>query len=106
MRIDRNGDGGGGPLPDMLERVGRMRNTLGLPRMKFSHPDAFFDELKATAGDKLLTVRWHSVRGGRKYCAGIKLGFSTLGPPQGAVRSGWASCTWSCTAARTRRRRS
>jgi len=56
VHIDRNGDGGGGPLPDMLERVCRMRNTLGLPRMKFSHPDKFFDELKATAGEKLLTV--------------------------------------------------
>ena len=52
-----NGDGGGGPLPDMLERVRRMKNTLGLPRLKFSHPDAFFDGLNAEAGDKLLTVR-------------------------------------------------
>ena len=52
-----NGDGGGGPLPDMLERVRRMKNTLGLPRLKFSHPDAFFDGLQAEAGEKLLTVR-------------------------------------------------
>ena len=41
----------------MLERVRRMKNTLGLPRLKFSHPDAFFDGLNAEAGDKLLTVR-------------------------------------------------
>ena len=52
-----NGDGGGGPLPDMIERVERMSNTFGLPRMSFSHPDRFFDGLNNEAGDKLLTVR-------------------------------------------------
>jgi hypothetical protein len=52
----RNGDGGGGPLPDMLERVRLMRNTHGLPRHRYTHPDAFFAGLEAEAGPRLLTV--------------------------------------------------
>ncbi|KAJ2776811.1 Glycoside hydrolase, 38 vacuolar alpha mannosidase [Coemansia javaensis] len=37
-----NGDGGGGPLRPMLERLRRMANTDGLPRVKQAHPREFY----------------------------------------------------------------
>ncbi|KAJ6664182.1 hypothetical protein lerEdw1_008398 [Lerista edwardsae] len=42
------GDGGGGPTQKMLDRLMRMQNTDGLPRVRMSTPDIFFSELEET----------------------------------------------------------
>ncbi|KAJ1668525.1 Glycoside hydrolase, 38 vacuolar alpha mannosidase, partial [Coemansia sp. RSA 25] len=46
-----NGDGGGGPLRDMLERMRRMENLDGLPRAKQAHPREFYEHVDETAKD-------------------------------------------------------
>ncbi|KAI9203288.1 galactose mutarotase-like domain-containing protein [Polychytrium aggregatum] len=52
-----NGDGGGGPLPQMLERLRRMRNIEGLPaRVEIGDPTAFYQQLEQTSRD---LVVWH-----------------------------------------------
>ncbi|KAJ2228451.1 Glycoside hydrolase, 38 vacuolar alpha mannosidase, partial [Coemansia sp. RSA 475] len=43
-----NGDGGGGPLRSMLERLRRMANVDGLPRVKQSHPREFYEHVEKT----------------------------------------------------------
>jgi alpha-mannosidase len=45
------GDGGGGPTMEMLERLARMRDVDGLPRMAIRSSDEFFDRLEADAKD-------------------------------------------------------
>ncbi|KAM7151591.1 alpha-mannosidase 2C1 isoform 2-T2 [Macrochelys suwanniensis] len=40
------GDGGGGPTQKMLDRLKRMRDTDGLPRVQMSTPDLFFSMLE------------------------------------------------------------
>jgi alpha-mannosidase len=45
------GDGGGGPTRAMLERLRRMRDLRGLPRVELRTPEAFFDRLEAGARD-------------------------------------------------------
>ncbi|KAJ1181489.1 hypothetical protein NDU88_006696 [Pleurodeles waltl] len=40
------GDGGGGPTQKMLDRLKRMRDTDGLPRVRISTPNHFFTELE------------------------------------------------------------
>ncbi|KAH1183665.1 alpha-mannosidase 2C1 isoform X1 [Mauremys mutica] len=40
------GDGGGGPTQKMLDRLKRMRDTDGLPRVQMSTPDRFFSMLE------------------------------------------------------------
>ncbi|XP_069480651.1 alpha-mannosidase 2C1 isoform X2 [Ambystoma mexicanum] len=40
------GDGGGGPTEKMLDRMKRMQDTDGLPRLRPSTPDLFFLELE------------------------------------------------------------
>jgi alpha-mannosidase len=45
------GDGGGGPTPEMLERLSRMRDVDGLPRMAIRSSDDFFARLEADAQD-------------------------------------------------------
>uniref|UniRef100_A0A8C3LKI4 Alpha-mannosidase 2C1 n=1 Tax=Chrysolophus pictus TaxID=9089 RepID=A0A8C3LKI4_CHRPC len=40
------GDGGGGPTQNMLDRMKRMSDTDGLPRIQFSTPDHFFSVLE------------------------------------------------------------
>lgn len=40
------GDGGGGPTQKMLDRLKRMRDTDGLPRVRLSTPNHFFTELE------------------------------------------------------------
>ncbi|KAJ2367801.1 Glycoside hydrolase, 38 vacuolar alpha mannosidase, partial [Coemansia sp. RSA 2610] len=40
-----NGDGGGGPLEEMLERLERMRDVDGLPRVKHAHPNDFYQRV-------------------------------------------------------------
>ncbi|KAJ1942521.1 Glycoside hydrolase, 38 vacuolar alpha mannosidase [Kickxella alabastrina] len=37
-----NGDGGGGPLRSMLERLRRMKDVDGLPKVKQAHPQEFY----------------------------------------------------------------
>ncbi|XP_042238112.1 alpha-mannosidase 2C1-like [Homarus americanus] len=49
------GDGGGGPTQDMLERVRRLADTDGCPRLKIMTPDQFFGRLEA---DKHNLCRW------------------------------------------------
>ncbi|KAJ1729987.1 Glycoside hydrolase, 38 vacuolar alpha mannosidase [Coemansia biformis] len=44
-----NGDGGGGPLRSMLERLRRMSNTEGLPRVKQAHPREFYQHVEENA---------------------------------------------------------
>ncbi|KAJ2811264.1 Glycoside hydrolase, 38 vacuolar alpha mannosidase [Coemansia furcata] len=46
-----NGDGGGGPLRDMLERMRRMENLDGLPRVKQAHPREFYEHVEQTTKD-------------------------------------------------------
>ncbi|PVU86792.1 hypothetical protein BB561_006544 [Smittium simulii] len=43
------GDGGGGPNEIMIESLRRMSNTDGMPKIKHSHPNDFYDNLKNTA---------------------------------------------------------
>ncbi len=45
------GDGGGGPTKEMLERLRRMADVDGLPRMAVRSSDEFFDRLEADAKD-------------------------------------------------------
>ncbi len=45
------GDGGGGPTRAMLERLRRMRDLRGMPRVELRTPEAFFDRVEATARD-------------------------------------------------------
>ncbi|KAI8324586.1 alpha-mannosidase 2C1-like protein [Martensiomyces pterosporus] len=44
-----NGDGGGGPLEGMLERLRRMENVDGLPRVKHAHPNEFYEHVEKNA---------------------------------------------------------
>ncbi|KAJ1951690.1 Glycoside hydrolase, 38 vacuolar alpha mannosidase, partial [Linderina pennispora] len=44
-----NGDGGGGPLEAMLERLRRMGDVDGLPRVKHCHPNEFYDHVEKSA---------------------------------------------------------
>ncbi|MFN8373340.1 MAG: alpha-mannosidase [Anaerolineae bacterium] len=48
------GDGGGGPNEAMLERLERMQDVAGLPRVQMDTPMAFFERVAADA-DKLMT---------------------------------------------------
>ncbi|KAF7726851.1 Glycoside hydrolase, 38 vacuolar alpha mannosidase [Apophysomyces ossiformis] len=41
-----NGDGGGGPLASMIERLRRMKNVDGLPKVEMSTPVTFFENLE------------------------------------------------------------
>ncbi|KAI9503271.1 Glycoside hydrolase, 38 vacuolar alpha mannosidase [Coemansia spiralis] len=43
-----NGDGGGGPLEDMIERLDRMKDVDGLPRVKHAHPNEFYEHVDKT----------------------------------------------------------
>ncbi|KAJ1869415.1 Glycoside hydrolase, 38 vacuolar alpha mannosidase [Coemansia sp. RSA 990] len=44
-----NGDGGGGPLRAMLERMRRMSDVDGIPRVKQAHPQEFYKHVDKTA---------------------------------------------------------
>ena len=47
-----NGDGGGGPLIPMIERLRRMQAVNGLPAsVKFGDPSVFYEELEQTSHD-------------------------------------------------------
>ena len=45
------GDGGGGPTREMLERLGRMTDVDGLPRVEMRSPRDFFERCEADAKD-------------------------------------------------------
>lgn len=44
-----NGDGGGGPLRSMLERLRRMEDVDGIPKVKQAHPREFYQHVEQTA---------------------------------------------------------
>ncbi|KAI7833296.1 glycosyl hydrolases family 38 N-terminal domain-containing protein [Kickxella alabastrina] len=46
-----HGDGGGGPNEGMLERLRRMEDVDGLPRVKQAHPNEFYEHVEKTAKD-------------------------------------------------------
>ena len=50
------GDGGGGPTVDMLERLKRMKDVDGLPRMQCRTPEDFFKRCDADIKDPLVWV--------------------------------------------------
>ncbi|KAJ2894567.1 Glycoside hydrolase, 38 vacuolar alpha mannosidase, partial [Coemansia aciculifera] len=41
-----NGDGGGGPLEAMMERLRRIEDVDGLPRVKHAHPNEFYEHVE------------------------------------------------------------
>ncbi|HEY1739974.1 MAG TPA: glycoside hydrolase family 38 C-terminal domain-containing protein, partial [Acidimicrobiia bacterium] len=54
------GDGGGGPTREMLERMRRVADLDGLPRVELGTPNSFFDAVDAdvaAAGDRV--PEWH-----------------------------------------------
>ncbi|XP_067676864.1 alpha-mannosidase 2C1-like isoform X2 [Haliotis asinina] len=52
------GDGGHGPTEEMLEKLQRMKDVDGLPRVEMSTPDEFFTLVEKESGqDKLCTWR-------------------------------------------------
>ncbi|KAG2194972.1 hypothetical protein INT47_002828 [Mucor saturninus] len=44
-----NGDGGGGPLASMIERLKRMKNVDGLPKTTMALPTEFYENIERTA---------------------------------------------------------
>ncbi|XP_060596944.1 alpha-mannosidase 2C1-like isoform X1 [Ruditapes philippinarum] len=50
------GDGGNGPSEEMVERLTRMKDVDGLPKVKMSTPDQLFSDIEAEDGGKL--CRW------------------------------------------------
>lgn len=46
------GDGGGGPCRDHVEYALRARDLEGVPRVKFSGPDCFFEEMEQKGGPR------------------------------------------------------
>jgi alpha-mannosidase len=51
-----HGDGGGGPTPEMLERLKRVRDVDGLPRVEQRSPQEFFARCEAGARDLFVWV--------------------------------------------------
>ena len=49
------GDGGGGPHKPMLDRMKRLKDVDGVPKMEHSTPNKFFEHLESE-GSKL--CRW------------------------------------------------
>ncbi|KAJ1676005.1 Glycoside hydrolase, 38 vacuolar alpha mannosidase [Spiromyces aspiralis] len=44
-----HGDGGGGPMEDMLERLARLKDVDPLPRVKHGHPNDFYESIERQA---------------------------------------------------------
>ncbi|KAG9297720.1 hypothetical protein G9A89_011235 [Geosiphon pyriformis] len=51
-----NGDGGGGPLPGMIERLRRLKDIDGLPKVEMGSADDFYERLEKESKD-LVTWR-------------------------------------------------
>ncbi|XP_070578443.1 alpha-mannosidase 2C1-like [Ptychodera flava] len=51
MMLYGYGDGGGGPTEDMLERLERLQNVDGLPKVTYSTPDKFFEDVEKNSHD-------------------------------------------------------
>ena len=49
------GDGGGGPQPEHIEKLIRMKDVYGLPKVKFADTNEFFENIKA---DSLNLMKW------------------------------------------------
>lgn len=56
MMLYGMGDGGGGPLPEHIARLSRMRDVAGLPRVHMQTPRAAFEALRAEIKDPLVWV--------------------------------------------------
>lgn len=54
MMLFGYGDGGGGPTEEMLERLRRVQNVLGLPEVTIRSPQEFFDRCKADIKDPIV----------------------------------------------------
>ena len=111
------GDGGGGPTPEMLETLRRVRDLQGVPRTSMASSDEFFDALEADAGELPTIVgelyfEYH--RGTYTTQAAVKRGNrrGRAGParrrspgrararawPAPSIRAGgWPSCGSSCS---------
>ncbi|KAI8866498.1 hypothetical protein GQ42DRAFT_139750, partial [Ramicandelaber brevisporus] len=50
-----NGDGGGGPTPEFIEKYNRLKNIEGLPTVEQGHPNDFYARVERDSGDKLMT---------------------------------------------------
>ncbi|KAG1178970.1 hypothetical protein G6F70_004929 [Rhizopus microsporus] len=46
-----NGDGGGGPLASMIERLRRMKDVDGLPKIKMASDIEFYEQIEKTANE-------------------------------------------------------
>jgi alpha-mannosidase len=46
LQVIGHGDGGGGPTPAMIERIKRMNNVDGLPKISFGSPSDFFQRIQ------------------------------------------------------------
>lgn len=44
-----NGDGGGGPLSSMIERLRRMKDVDGLPKTRMALPTEFYENIEKTS---------------------------------------------------------
>jgi len=51
-----HGDGGGGPTPEMIERLQRAGDLQGVPRTRFSTSEEFFDALERDSADRMTVV--------------------------------------------------
>ena len=57
MLVFGMGDGGGGPQMEMLERIQRMKNLKGLPKVQAETPTQFFKKIERDSQDKPL-LKW------------------------------------------------
>ena len=53
MLLFGHGDGGGGPTPEMIERLRRLENVGDLPKVIRSSPDKFFASIEKEGTDRL-----------------------------------------------------
>ncbi|KAJ1977602.1 Glycoside hydrolase, 38 vacuolar alpha mannosidase [Dimargaris cristalligena] len=51
MLLYGDGDGGGGPRPAMLQRLQRLKNIDGLPRVEYGSPNDFYERVEKESTD-------------------------------------------------------
>jgi alpha-mannosidase len=56
MMVFGHGDGGGGPIPDHLESLMRLKDVDGLPRIQMRSSQEFFERCKNDAQDVAIWV--------------------------------------------------